>query len=44
MNCNSLFSNRLFGPSFLFWGEGRLGDHLKAAIYYHFKTGHREAA
>ena len=21
-----------------------LGDHLKAAIYYHFKTGHREAA
>jgi hypothetical protein len=22
----------------------RLGDHLKAAIDYHFKTGHREAA
>jgi hypothetical protein len=21
-----------------------LGDHLKAAIRYHFKTGHREAA
>jgi hypothetical protein len=21
-----------------------LGDHLKAAIHYHFKTGHREAA
>jgi hypothetical protein len=23
---------------------GILGDHLKAAIRYHFKTGHREAA
>jgi hypothetical protein len=22
----------------------RLGDHPKAAIEYHFKTGHREAA
>ena len=21
-----------------------LGDHLKAAIRYHFKTGHRETA
>jgi hypothetical protein len=24
--------------------RSRLGDHLKAAIRYHFKTGHRETA
>jgi len=27
-----------------FHGRVTLGDHLKAAIRYHFKTGHREAA
>ena len=25
-------------------GAYDLGDHLKAAIRYHFKTGHRETA